>query len=311
MATKPYFSFSRLRAIYDPKSFPPVAEWTWITSFRRERERPTRNRQYLQHLQKEGSLHAPSHREIRLFLTGKGLFSLCGKGYQQTPGTVMFFNHDEARDRLNHIREPHQSLWLHLNSRNFIRFNTHGFEGNERSYRLLPTDSIKSGDRSFLIHEAWDRCVATPRDTMLWEYLKALVASVCLEILGTTHPGRSSLSQNKVIEAISKYIEVHLNEDLTLGKIADIAGYSPFFLHRMFQKHTGKTLKQTVTIARIERAKMLLLENHTLEAVADAVGFNSASHFSQFFKKHLDTRPGQWRTRQMKAIAKDASAPVP
>ncbi len=306
MPTEPYFHFSRLGSIYDPKSFPPVAAWTWITSFRKERERPTRDRKYLRHLAREGALHSPDHREIRLFLAGQGLFSLCGKGYQQMPGTVMFFDHGEARDLHNHVRKPHQSLWLHLNSRSFIRFNTHGFEGDEASYRLLPTGSIKSGDRSFLIHEAWDRCKAMPRDPMLWEYLKTLVASVCLEILGTTHPGHSSLNQNKVVEAISQYIEIHLHENLTLEKVAAIAGYSPFFFHRMFQKHTGRTLKQTLTAARLERAKSLLLESHTLEAVSEAVGFNSPSHFSEFFKKHLLIRPGRWRARQMKAMATGA-----
>lgn len=303
----PYFEFSRLASLYEVEKFPPVGAWKWASTFRHEGIRPTvRNPRYLNHIAKPGSLHAPAHREVRLTLSGDSYFTLAGRAYRQQPGSVMFFGQHESRDfrRLDPEEGPFDCLWLHFTSLEFLSFNTHSIDRDGREFRLLPNGAIKSGEASFKIQQVWDQCLQRPHDTLLWESLKSMVASVCLEILGTAQPGRHSFNHHRVIVAIQDYINSHLHENLGLQKLAALAGYSPFFFHRFFLKSTGKTLKQTVNAARLQRAQDLLMENYSVEAVAEAVGFNTASHFSAFFRQHMKHPPGRWRGRQQLAVGR-------
>ena len=292
--------FSRLLTIYNPAEMPPVADWKWVSGFRTEKIEPVEAKAHLKHISASQNVHRPRLREVRLTLAGDTFFSHSGKIYRQRPGTVMLYDHGQERDyTLSASTRPFSTLWLHFTSRDFILFNTHSFTKEKGVIRLLPNGRVRSGEASLLIQTAWDQCLKETSNGLLWEYLKSLIASTCLEILATAAPETGSFRREKIISAVDAYIEAHLHEELTLEKVSSIAGYSPYFFHRIYQKHSGRTLKQAIVMARIEKARQLLMENYTVEAVAEAVGFHSVAYFSELFKKHhVGLPPGLWRSIQ-------------
>lgn len=100
------------------------------------------------------------------------------------------------------------------------------------------------------------------------------------------------------LRRVVEFVEANLANDIRLGDLAGIAGLSTFHFARVFKQATGVTPYHFVRDRRIERARMLLLDdNFDLSHVALACGFASQSHFTAAFSKAVGTAPGRYRRR--------------
>ena len=66
------------------------------------------------------------------------------------------------------------------------------------------------------------------------------------------------------INKVTDYIHNHIDQPLSLQKMAGIACFSPFHFHRVFTILTGETPTDYIKRTRIEKAA-LLLQNKTLK----------------------------------------------
>lgn len=149
------FKYDSLPGTYDPRNFPPTANWKWIASIGRDTESPVKDKVHLDWIRKEGNVHAPPHREVMLALSGETVFGFAGDVYKRSPGTVFLFDHYESRDWRRSPRRtiPNGALWLHLNSRHFLTYNTVALNKRGSQIREIPTGCILSGDTPRLIME--------------------------------------------------------------------------------------------------------------------------------------------------------------
>ena len=109
-------------------------------------------------------------------------------------------------------------------------------------------------------------------------------------------------SKNAVSETIN-YINMNFESELTNTNIAKTVGYHPYYLNRLFIKHTGQSIHRYVLTRRIEEAKRLLLNSTlTLSDISERVGFNSTSHFSSYFKQMAGISPHQYRIKFQRTI---------
>ena len=91
-------------------------------------------------------------------------------------------------------------------------------------------------------------------------------------------------------------IEANLARNISLTELADAAGLSRFHFLRSFKRCIGETPYQYVLRRRIETAQTLLREQAmTVEAVAGAVGFSSATRFIRAFRLRTGSTPGAYR----------------
>ncbi|WP_037843291.1 GlxA family transcriptional regulator [Streptomyces sp. NRRL F-5126] len=109
------------------------------------------------------------------------------------------------------------------------------------------------------------------------------------------HP-RPPVPQGSVLEPVLAWMEEHLGEELTLGRLARHSGMSGRTFSRRFREQTGTTPLQWLLRARVRRAQYLL-ENtdHTIDRVADQAGFGSPTAFRERFKKVAGTTPQSYR----------------
>ncbi|EHQ29138.1 AraC family transcriptional regulator [Mucilaginibacter paludis] len=100
-------------------------------------------------------------------------------------------------------------------------------------------------------------------------------------------------SINKAI----RFIDLHLDEDLTLEMVAAAACYSPFHFHRVFSVVTKETLNAYITRRRLEKAASVLMRKKEvgLTEIYLKYGFNSNSSFTRTFKKFYGLSPMQFR----------------
>lgn len=94
------------------------------------------------------------------------------------------------------------------------------------------------------------------------------------------------------------YITKHLDENLTLPRVAEAVNTSSFYFSRMFKQVTGHTFTEYLAMARIERAKNLMRDNNkNITQIAYESGFQSLSQFNRVFRKVQNEAPGSFRKR--------------
>jgi AraC family transcriptional regulator len=108
-------------------------------------------------------------------------------------------------------------------------------------------------------------------------------------------PLKGGLSQPRLKQVLA-YIEEHLDRELRLQELADLAALSAFHFARSFRQSVGATPHQYIVQRRVQRAKELLLRPEwSIEQVASATGFAGASQFSRVFRQNAGATPTDWR----------------
>lgn len=98
------------------------------------------------------------------------------------------------------------------------------------------------------------------------------------------------------INRVFEYIDEHLDDDLSLKTISEVAFFSPFHFHRVFKQITGETLNEFVTRRRIEKAALdILLTNLSATEIAHKYGFSDNSSLSKTFKKYFGSSPTEFK----------------
>lgn len=96
------------------------------------------------------------------------------------------------------------------------------------------------------------------------------------------------------VRLVRDYLEGHYNEDVSIGRLAQIAGLSPFHLIRVFRNQTGLPPHAYLTQVRIRRAKAFLAQGWSIAPVAYETGFVDQSHLTRHFKRIVGVTPGQY-----------------
>jgi AraC family transcriptional regulator len=93
------------------------------------------------------------------------------------------------------------------------------------------------------------------------------------------------------------YVQAHLDEDLTLEKLAAVAAFSPFHFHRVFAAITSETLSDFIRRIRLERAAsgLAMMRDTGVLEIALRCGFSSAATFARAFKGHFGMTATEWR----------------
>lgn len=98
-----------------------------------------------------------------------------------------------------------------------------------------------------------------------------------------------------VIKAIN-CIEDRLYEQVDLKSAAKAAGYSKYYLHRMFTAAVGISLYQYIRRRKLtEAARLLIFSHESIIDVAMACGYESRQAFTTVFKEMYKKTPGQYR----------------
>ena len=123
--------------------------------------------------------------------------------------------------------------------------------------------------------------------------------AVLLVELTLVEPLGSTLSVRPTHQAYGwfrDHIEQHFSTWHQVSQYADRLGYSARTLNRLARQHTGLSAKQLIDERIILEAKRQLSHTDTSVAeIAAQLGFDDASNFSSYFRRHTATTPATFR----------------
>lgn len=103
-------------------------------------------------------------------------------------------------------------------------------------------------------------------------------------------------SEERVINVITRYLQKHLSEEMSLSVLADEFHLNPQYISRLFKNEIGVNFLTYLTNIRMEKAKKLLLSTAlSITDVAERAGYTDYRVFTKVFKKTEGVTPSQYR----------------
>ncbi len=103
---------------------------------------------------------------------------------------------------------------------------------------------------------------------------------------------------NRTLQSVIDYIQVHLDREILLTELAQIARINHYYFCTLFKKSTGLSPHRYILQQRIERAKKLLKHSQdTIVDIAFQCGFVNQSHFTRRFHEMTGLTPKVYRSQ--------------
>lgn len=102
---------------------------------------------------------------------------------------------------------------------------------------------------------------------------------------------------DRALRLAAGHLAAHLDRNVGLDELAQVAGVGKFRLVRLFRERTGLPPHALQLAQRIRRARRLLEAGAGVAETAAATGFADQSHLHRHFRRSLGVTPGDYRRR--------------
>lgn len=132
-------------------------------------------------------------------------------------------------------------------------------------------------------------------------YCRTAAAAEIYQLIRMIHTQRlqhtsAEPREGDVVQRAQDYIEAHYQEPFGVEDLASACHVSAPYLHRLFVNHLNITPHTALVRRRLIAAKMMLInESDSISDVAWKCGFQSASYFSDCFRRHVGMSPRKFR----------------
>lgn len=259
------------------------------------------------------SSHSHDFVELVVILKGQGIFVIDGKEFPVEEGNVILLNPGTY----------HHSYQRAQSSGNFVEcymgFSDVEFKNCPKGFMPLFKDyQIITKLPEPLRGEVFHLCRAMEEESNQCELgryfmLKSyLIQVICLlerfqkqEDEREQNPESvkryefTSLNKKYIVRKIMDYMELHYQEKISLDQIAANMYLSSYYISKIFKSETGDTPINYLISLRMKKARELLdaRQDLSIQAIASAVGYEDAYHFSKLFKKYFGLSPLYYKAR--------------
>jgi AraC family transcriptional regulator, regulatory protein of adaptative response / methylated-DNA-[protein]-cysteine methyltransferase len=109
------------------------------------------------------------------------------------------------------------------------------------------------------------------------------------------HPRTERSPTSERIDLVRRYIDEHLDETVTLQRLAQLANLSPFHLQRVFKKKVGVSPRAYAGARRLEGMKARLRTGVTVSRASFDAGYASGSRAYEHARTGMGMTPGRYR----------------
>ncbi|MFM0479526.1 AraC family transcriptional regulator [Paraburkholderia strydomiana] len=108
-------------------------------------------------------------------------------------------------------------------------------------------------------------------------------------------PMTDSMAMSATIARVRDFLHDHMDGNIGLDELANIAGIDRFRLTRLFQRAFGTSPHAYLVRLRLRAARRLLANGRTPAEVAAEVGFADQSHLGRWFRRAYRMTPAAYR----------------
>ncbi|WP_070000378.1 AraC family transcriptional regulator [Cellulosilyticum sp. I15G10I2] len=252
-------------------------------------------------------LHHHDFYEIYLFLAGDVDYLIEGKIYRLLPGDIVIINSNELHQPVfKDNSKPYERMVLWID-KEFVKVLSTSKTNlascfmpeiiKEHNVARLPMEIVQSIKLIFI---KLLNCKEQDRFGGDIDY-KAYITDLLL-IINKSYLQRDDIAlqmkvdvkNNHLIQAVMRYIEEHIEEEIPLDYLASQFYVSKFYLSREFKKHTGTTIHRYIIQKKLITAKELILQNLPLIEIYKLIGFGDYCNFLRAFKNEYGITPKEF-----------------
>lgn len=151
----------------------------------------------------------------------------------------------------------------------------------------------------------------TGMETVIEAQIRIMLVSLWRAGVNEMIEDHSYRSANLTLERFRHLVEAHLRERWPVHRFATELDVAPDRLHDICTRTLGKPPQRLIRDRLTFEAQALLQRSHhTLDQIADHLGFRSTSQFSAFFKTEVGIPPGSFRRASKRQGWEEKSAQV-
>lgn len=111
--------------------------------------------------------------------------------------------------------------------------------------------------------------------------------------------GASGADENGAFLPLMNYLNANFDRRLSLRRLAAEVHLSPSYIGEFFRRKTGSTLVKYINSLRIEKARIMLLDDpeRPVSEIAAACGVPDSSYFTRLFRTATGCSPAAYRER--------------
>ena len=240
------------------------------------------------------------HQSIEIFAVFEGglLFYLNGEEYSLHAGEFIIVNYNE----IHSIESPCQNDTLVLQiplktfadyfvGEQFIRFTHDSRKQDEQMMEVLRNMQDTYSEK---------KC-GYEMKVRSYYYMILYLMVTKYRVLEVTPDMIRKNKKLTRLSVITSYIKENYDSELTLEQLAEVFGYTPAYLSRMFQKYAGINYKSYLQSIRLEKAfQELINTEHTISEVALNNGFPNSKAMGRAFFGKYGVMPSEYRKNMKK-----------
>jgi two-component system, response regulator YesN len=160
--------------------------------------------------------------------------------------------------------------------------------------RIYNAMNLPGNDMGQLVQHLMGKPVKELKKAQMTEFFSKAIGIAS----GVISRGKSS---DNVVQYAQEYVAAHLQDDLSLAKMALLLHHSPTYFSKLFKKTTGIGYCEHVVGQRMKRAAELLETSSVyVNDLSLLVGYDSVPYFIKTFKRLLGRTPHEYREQMRK-----------
>lgn len=245
------------------------------------------------------AMHSHEDRvEILYLLSGSGWHTIGKYRYPTSAGDLVIINSGVLHEEKVRGKEPLEFYCCAVTNLSL--------KGKKRG-QLIDEDRVpvlESGIQKQIVEDLFEIIQKESMSENVWknEICTFLASALVLKVAELTQGSESMDSKEQkehwMIEKVQNYMEQNFRDKISLQDMAEIVSVTPWYLERVFKKYTGDSLNQYLIHLKLGYAQNLFRDtSKSIAQVAEEVGYDNPSYFSQLFKKKFGVTPGAYRKK--------------
>ncbi len=262
----------------------------------------------------KGNLYGPRNRRYHLIhfvISGKGKLTIDSETYMVKSGQAFYIPSGCMASYKADSYHPWRYCWIGYRGTQASKFSKLLFSESYiidiknitlYEYKIMEllscTDPRINLDfiynKNVLSTDCFSDAKTFPEHLMLNGKLKELFSSLLYE----QEKNFVVLNNADYADKAKYYIETRYSEAIQISDIASYLNLNSHYMTAIFKKKFNMTPKKYLTNIRIEKAKIYLKDTeHSLQAIANAIGFENSFSFSRLFKSITGMSPASYRMK--------------